>query len=475
MLRQVQNTINEFHMTESGDKVIIGVSGGADSMCLFTALQELADRLDIRLHVVHVNHLLRKEAGEEEEYVRAVCRQQGIPCTVFRKNIEEYAGESGCSIEEAGRNYRYECFEQVRVEENAQRIAVAHHQNDRAETLLFHMIRGTGMRGLGSIPAVRGRIIRPLIQVSRQEIEMYLKEKQIPYYTDSSNASDEYSRNVIRNQVLPVLEDVNQKAVRHITEISDLAQEYWTYVEKQAMELEQECVTVHEGHLSLQEERFARQSRVVQRHLIYRMLSRAAEAVKDIEQVHVEQVLALLDRQTGKQVSLPYGLTGIRTCEGLEVWTEDIRKGKKRTGTPPIDIKIPGLTKLDGIGILECEVLARESIQEISKKPYTKMLDYGKIKNNLCIRNPMDGDYFIVNRQGEHKKLSRFFIDNKVPKEERGSALVLAAGHQVCWIIGMRISEDLKITEATDRVLQIRFQYEGEENEYISFNFKRSN
>lgn len=465
MLEQVQRTVEEFHMTDPGDKIIIGVSGGADSVCLLLVLQELTEELGIQLHVVHVNHLLRREAEEEEAYVRSLCEKMGIPCTVFRKDMEAYARETGCSLEEAGRNYRYACFEQVRAEEQAQKIAVAHHQNDRAETVLFHMIRGTGMRGLGGIPAVRGRIIRPLLQVSRREIEAYLEEKQILYYTDASNASDEYSRNRIRNQVLPLLVNLNEKAVSHITEVSGLAQEYWTYVEMQAQELEPDFVTVHGDYQELKAEGFRKLPGLVQRHLVYRMLSRAAGSVRNLEQIHVEQLLNLLNQGAGRQISLPYGLVGIRTYGGLEVRTGTAGTEKETAAMAPVKIRIPGITPIEGIGRLECTILNSIPNGEISKKTYTKMLDYGKINSTLCIRNPMYGDYFIVNRQGEHKKLSRFFIDNKVPREERESALVLAEGHRICWIIGMRISEELKITAETERILQVRFQYEGEENE----------
>lgn len=465
MLQQVRKTVEEFHMLEAGDGVVIGVSGGADSMCLLTVLQELAEPLELRLYVVHVNHLLRREAEEEEDYVREFCGRQGIPCKVFRKDIEAYAAELGCSVEEAGRSFRYECFEQVRMQEGAQKIAVAHHQNDRAETVLFHMLRGTGLRGLGSIPAVRGEIIRPLLYTGRKEIEDYLEKKQIYYYTDASNASNAYSRNVIRNQVLPLLENINERAVVHITGLSDLAQEYWDYMEQQAMKLEKEYVTVHDSRWLLKAEGFSRQPKVVRRHVIYRMLSQAAGAVKDMEQTHIEQVLELLDKPVGKHISLPYGLMGIRTYSGLEICGNTSQAETKKVGICPVAINVPGITSIEGIGVLECEIQDRSFIQEISKKLYTKMLDYGKINTALCIRNPMHGDYFIINRQGERKKLSRFFIDNKIPKEQRESTLVLAAGPRICWIIGMRISEDLKVTEATEQVLQIKFQYEGEKDE----------
>ncbi len=305
MLEQVKRTIEEFHMIQPGDKIITGVSGGADSMCLFHVLLTLSEELDIRLHVVHVNHLLRKEAGEEEEYVRTVCIQNGIPYTVFQRDITAYAGELGCSLEEAGRVYRYECFEAVCRQEKGQRIAVAHHLNDRAETLLFHAVRGTGMRGLGSIPAVRGRIIRPLLSVSRQEIEAYLAEKQIRYYQDASNHSLDYTRNILRHQVLPVLEQVNEKALCHMGGLSDLAEEYWSYVEEQAERLEQNAVIRCGDGMELMQTAAEGQPKLLLRHLVYRMLVQTAGSARDLAQEHVEQVLSLMNKPVGKRVALP--------------------------------------------------------------------------------------------------------------------------------------------------------------------------
>ena len=162
LLAKVRETMTQFQMLNAGDTVVIGVSGGPDSICLLDVLDRLTEEFAIRLQVVHVNHMLRREAQEEEQYVEEFCRQREIPCRIFHKNIKAYAAEKGWSIEEAGRNYRYACFEQVlkQIEGNG-RIAVAHHQNDCAETMLFHIIRGTGMKGMAGIPAVRYPSVDP--------------------------------------------------------------------------------------------------------------------------------------------------------------------------------------------------------------------------------------------------------------------------------------------------------------------------
>lgn len=459
MIERVRKTIQEFHMLEPGDGVVVGVSGGADSMCLLQVLTELAEEFALKLHVVHVNHLLRTEADIEENYVQEFCKQMNIPCTVFRKNIDAYAEETGASIEEAGRNFRYECFEQVCRQEGMKKIAVAHHQNDRAETLIFHMIRGTGMRGLGSIPPMRGRIIRPLWNVAREDIEAYLKKKKILYYTDASNLSDDYSRNVIRNQILPRMEAINEKAVSHLAEVSTLAKEYWEFVEQMAVQSEKAAVVDCENGVLVGKDRISELPVLVQRHIIYRLLVHLSGSSRDWEQKHVEQVLDLVERPVGKQVSLPYHLQAIRSYEGIRIGAQ---VEPQQSAILPIAVEPNTRIKIAEIGWLDCICIDWTVGGEISKNLYTKMFDYDKIKGNLCVRNPMPGDYLVINSKGEQKKLSRYFIDNKVPREQREHMLVLAFGQQICWVIGMRMSEEFKVTEETNKVLKITFWYEGE-------------
>lgn len=472
MLDTVQKTIEQFHMLESGNGVVLGVSGGADSVCLFMILQELAEVMDLKLHVVHVNHLLRREADEEESYVREICNQYHVACHVFRKDIAAYAEELNCSVEEAGRIYRYDCFEEVCRQNHCDKIAVAHHENDRVETMLFHMVRGTGLRGIGSIPAVRGRIIRPLLYCSRQEIEAYLADKQIRFYNDASNASEEYTRNLIRHQVIPQLEKVNPQAVRHMTELSETAQEYWEYVEREARKAQQECVSRVAQGMEWKKEQMQEFPRVLQRHIVYRVLTEVSGSAKDWEQFHVEQVLDLQNKSVGKRVNLPYKLEAIRSYDGVRIQKELADENEQEPFidnglVQSVEITINGVTVIPQVGRVECHVSEWTGEDEISKKLYTKMMDYDKIYGTLCIRNPKPGDYFIINQEGERKKLSRLFIDKKVPKEQREKQLVLAAGQQVYWIIGMRISEDVKVDVSTKRVLEITFQYEKEyEGEY---------
>lgn len=476
MIDKVRKTVEQYHMLTTGDKVIIGVSGGADSVALFMAMLELKQEYSLDLSVVHVNHMLRQEADAEENYVRELCEKSGIPCLVYRKDIAVYARERNCSTEDAGRSYRYACFlEAAREAYGSDRkaadacsvkAAVAHHMNDRAETMLFHMVRGTGLKGLRGIPAVRQseneelQVIRPLYQVTRQEIEQYLTDKNIAYCTDATNACNEYSRNRIRNQVIPELITVNARAVSHMAALSEQAVEYWDYVEQQAIQYEREHGAGNEILLKC----LAQQPKLLQRHIIYRQLVRVSGHAKDWEEKHVNMVLALAEKEGGKSIQLPYQIQVVQCYDRLVFYggqreeTYETKYICKRT--EPLQIRQTSDIRIDGIGTFTCRIRTRDGMEEISKKIYTEMLDYDTIKDTLYLRNPMPGDYMTINGRGEHKKLSRLFIDEKVPRMDRDRVLVLAAGSQVIWIPGIRIAENVKITDKTVRVLQLDFRIE---------------
>ena len=204
--KQVKEYCDRHQMLERGDRVVLGVSGGADSVCLLFVLLALRRELDLQLHVVHVNHGIRIEAGEDAAYVSALCEAHQVPFYLYEKDIPALAKEWSCSEEEAGRRVRYEAFEEVLRQQCCQKIAVAHNSNDRAETMLFHLFRGTGLTGLAGIRPVRGQIIRPLLCVDRAQIETYLTEKQISYRHDATNDCDDYTRNKIRHHILPYAE-----------------------------------------------------------------------------------------------------------------------------------------------------------------------------------------------------------------------------------------------------------------------------
>ena len=224
MYQRVKEYIQRYHMLEKEDKVVTGVSGGADSICLLFMLIELQKELGFSIVAVHVHHGLREgTADADAAYVQKVCREQGIDLRIFREDVKKYAKKNKLTLEEAGRNVRRMRFGQVLEESGGTKIALAHHQNDNAETLIWNLCRGCGLKGMGGIAPVDGVYVRPLLCLKRKEIESYLAERGISYCTDETNLEDDYTRNRIRSHVIPYLEEqINQQTVEHMADTMEL-------------------------------------------------------------------------------------------------------------------------------------------------------------------------------------------------------------------------------------------------------------
>lgn len=218
--------MEEHRMLKAHDRVVVGVSGGADSVCLFLLLSEYAKRVPLSLAAVHVNHGIRREAGEDARFVEELCREKGVPFFLEERNVREFALRHGYSEEDAGRRVRYDAFFRTAERLGGARIAVAHNSNDNAETMLFHLFRGSGLRGLGGIAPVRGDIIRPILCLERQEVEAYLRSVSAGWCLDLTNQGDDYRRNRIRHHILPYAEEaVTAGAVGHMGRTAELLRE----------------------------------------------------------------------------------------------------------------------------------------------------------------------------------------------------------------------------------------------------------
>ena len=328
--QRVREYMRSWEMTEPGDGLLAGVSGGADSVCLLFLLDELKEELGIRLAAFHLNHGLRgAEADRDEAYVKEICGRLGIPLAVAHENVAEYAAARGISGEEAGRILRYEHMKETAEQFSCQKTATAHHRDDSAETVLFNMFRGSGLKGLSGIRPVRGEVIRPLLCLSRAEIAGYLEERGIPWCEDSTNGENVYTRNRIRNQLLPwVKENINARAPEHILAAAELAAQADAYFAELAEKLladagdlerlPEDAGDVSEAlAVSIPTEIFDRQPPVVQGYLVRAMVSRAAGSPRDISAKHVEAVRALTGPGGGTEAVLPYGLRAVRGYDRL--------------------------------------------------------------------------------------------------------------------------------------------------------------
>ena len=456
-------------MIEEGDRVVAGVSGGADSVCLLFMLCALRERMKFQILVCHVNHGLRgAEADSDEKYVEELCGKLGVPCRIFRENVELTARKRKQSLEEAGRMVRREAFEAMCREYGGTKIATAHHQDDNAETMLLNLARGTGLNGLCGIRPVRERWIRPLLCLGRAEIEEWLESRKIGFCRDATNEEDEYTRNRIRHHIIPALEQqVNMGTVRHLNELSAQLQEVWDFIREQTMEAWDACVSVKEDAagrptVRIDGRRFQETAPAVRKFLAAECIREAAGAGKDIESVHIDALTVLFEKQTGKSLNLPYRVKAQRTYSGVELFQEE--KASENAGTDEVELRIPGETRLPGTNKkILCTVSAAGgdfSAEEIPQKSYTKCFDYDIIKYSLSARFRRPGDYLTVDRKGSRQKLKSYFINEKVPREERDRMLLIADGDHIVWIPGMRMSSAYQIGGKTKRILKIKITEE---------------
>jgi len=449
-LEKIENYIRQYHMIEKGDRIVIGVSGGADSVCLLMALCSLQEKLGFQVLVCHVNHELRgEEAAQDEAYVEMLCHKMQVPFFAFHENVELIAKKRKESLEEAGRYVRRQAFEQLCKEQGGTKIATAHHSNDNAETMLLNMARGTGLRGLCGIR----------------------------YCVDETNQEDEYTRNRIRHHVIPTLEEqVNTRTVEHFVKLSEQAEEIYEYLEKQTDQAWNICAKQTDGlqsrkEIFLKAEEMKHLDPVIKKLLIQRSVSEVAGAQKDIESRHILAVLQLFERQTGRQIDLPYSVTAKRMYEGVLLTKGDKKvtsvhqeEKRKEESNFVLQLQIPGETQIPGTNLKICCTISGEneknSAKEIPQKSYTKCFDYDIIKSSLCVRYRRPGDYFTIDGEGKKKKLKSYFIDEKIPQEERDRQLLIAEESHIVWIPGRRMSSYYQVGDQTKKILKIKIMEE---------------
>ena len=320
---KVLKTIQRYNMLQDGDKVVIGVSGGPDSMTLLNILNNLKEKLNINIYVAHINHMIRKEADEETEYVKDFCAKINVEFFAKKVKVEEEAKKQKIGTEEAGRNIRYEFFEEVAKKVGANKIATAHNSNDNAETVLMNIIRGTSVSGLKGIDKVRdGKFIRPIIECSRDEIEEYCKEQNLNPKYDKTNDENIYTRNKIRNMLIPFLKkEFNPNIIDGINRLSQIATEEEQFINK-TVEKEYERLKIgadnrEENQVILDLKEFNKLDYVIKAKLILYTISKVYGSTNGIEKIHIDDIVKLCSNNIGNKYLTPKA--------GIKVY---VRKGK---------------------------------------------------------------------------------------------------------------------------------------------------
>ncbi|MDD3569654.1 MAG: tRNA lysidine(34) synthetase TilS [Lachnospiraceae bacterium] len=454
MYEKALATINKYNMLQKGDKIVLGVSGGADSVALLRFLCKQREELLLTLFVVHINHGIRGiEANRDEEFVRKLCVQLELDFTSKTFDVPKIAKEMGITEEECGRFLRYEEFKKCLEANNANKIAVAHNLNDQAETLIMRLCRGTGLTGLSGISPVRDNIIRPLIGCTRSEIEDYLESLNQPYCTDSTNLKEDYARNKIRLSLLPYMQkEINSGVINNLAKTAELLSAEDKYMEQQAeIAYKNSLEKITENAVYLRVEDLEKLPEVILRRIIRKGYREFIKDIKDLTFRHITLVIRLLSAGTGKKINLVKGLgakreyeyimltnsTKIQTEDFCYVLHEDVPVFVKEA---EIYVEISKkLKKIDGNSHMVC----------------TKAFDCDKISGVLEVRNRKTGDLISINKEKGHKKIKDFFIDQKIPFEERNRVVLITCKNQVLWAIGKRCGEYFIANSETKNKLYI--------------------
>ncbi len=421
---------------KTNEKVAVAVSGGCDSMSLLHFLFENSAKLGIRVLAINVEHGIRGQASIEDSlFVKDYCDKKGIKLLSYSVNALEYARENKLSVEQSARALRYECFQNALNSGECDKIATAHHRDDNVETVLFNIFRGTGLKGLSGITEQRAdKIIRPFLSLDRKDIEKYAKENGVPFVTDETNLSDDYTRNAIRHNVIPqikkIFPELNQ-SVERLSQIVSKDDEYITSVAQSKTLKVKDSVQIalpcHDAVLS--------------RAVIIALKEMGVK--KDWEKVHVDQVIGLSKLENGAMLSLPKGITAIKEYDKIVFFV----KPEKRIDEQPF-----------GVGEF---IIAGKKIQikivengQIDLKSGL-FLDLDKVSKTAVIRTRREGDSF-TKFGGGSKALGDYFTDKKIPLRERDSKIVIANASEVLAIFGLSISERVRIDEKTRRIVEIK-------------------
>ena len=478
MEKQVLAFMKEEHMVLPQGKLVAAVSGGADSTALLLVLKALQPQLGYQLEAFHVEHGIRgEESLRDADFTMRLCEQLGVPCRLVHVDVPAYAGAHGLGLEEAARILRYAKLREYAMKTGAG-IALAHHMEDNAETILFQQARGSGLAGLCGMQPLTEREgvtwLRPLLGIRRREIESYLHEHAQGFCTDSSNADLQYSRNRIRSRVLPELEQVNDQAIRHIHEGARQLSLIHRFMEKEsAKAYDSLSGLTGDGAITLNIRGLKDLDAALQGPVLLRALEQAAGRRKDITAAHVNSLLQLADRQTGSRVSLPYGLLAERRREELRIGRQGIGDyaaqstqlpgscGETIADLPIVSDRLQWGQTMEiflpeGRISLKCFAFSGNT-GEIPENPYTKWFDYDKIVNDPVIRTRKPGDYLVIDRLGHRKKLQNYLTDIHLSAGEKDRLPLLADGSCILWCIGKRASLLGLVTEETKTIIEMKY------------------
>ena len=467
-LRQdIARTIHAYDMIPARSRVLIGVSGGPDSICLWHVLMGLAHDFNIRIGVAHLNHELRTAASDRDaSFVRELAEFYNTPFFYQKANIRSAAEKSRRSIEEAGRMARYAFFRETAAAHGFDKIALGHHRDDNAEQVLMNLLRGAGLDGLGGIPPVRDQFIRPLIRVCRKDVLSYLAENRLEYMTDQTNADNLFLRNRVRHQLLPLLEKgFNPNIAESLNRLSEICRSEKEWIDGLVLQtLDQ--VTRHRNKIQLTLS-IAGLKRLHQAHL-RRLVRTGIRQIKgDLRRIRMAQIDAAVGLIHSEKAmawcDLPDRIRVEKQGDHLFIQqaSQNLRETPSAQAPPayeyavqfadlPVEIFIPEIQKKIMMSAPDKTAFSEIDCQD----PSYVVFDLDRLRFPLIIRNPRPGDRFTPLGMKGSQKLKDYFINNKVPRPERWGYPVLVSGGEIIWIAGHRIAETVKVTQTSQKLIK---------------------
>jgi tRNA(Ile)-lysidine synthase len=465
LAQRVLHFIREHTLVSYGQKLLVAVSGGPDSVCLLHILVELRDELGISLHVAHLDHQLRGAESEADAgYVADMARRLGIPADVERRDVKAYQARQRISPEEAAREVRYAFLAQVAKTVGAAQVAVGHTTDDNVETILMHLIRGTGIRGLqGLQPVSRWQsqgdtltVVRPLLSVSRQETADYCELHRLMPRTDTSNLSLSPLRNRIRHRFLPLLESYNPRVAEALLRTARIADDALAFIDGESTRLWGEVVREQGNTIILDKKGFLASPSALQRHLLRMSVEKLLGNLKDIETRHIEGMMTALTKPAGRRINLPGGLVFSVEYDRYLLGPDPAALSPFPALENEVSLKIPGETLLPGWCV-------KADIVERSRMPgkidgFTAYFDLGKTGYELLVRPRRPGDRFQPLGMSQTKKLGEFMIDARIPSAWRQHIPVVCSPQHILWVVGWRIDNRVRVSDTTLQVLRLKFE-----------------
>lgn len=467
--KDIKRTLREIPVHERTKPLVVALSGGPDSLALLLALNDLKDELNLKLHVAHMNHGLRgTESDDDEKFVIDLAIQLRLPHTTRFGNVKDYANENKVSIEEAARNMRYEFLSNVVREEKGFGIVLGHTKNDQVETILMHLIRGTGLDGLLGMSTF-GKwqslntdtytvLIRPLLNVGKDSTEQYCYAYNLQPRIDTSNSSIHFTRNKIRTDLIPRIKSYNQNFEKALLRMSSAARYYQDYIETITLDTMKSLTVSAPSGIAFSRNAFCEQHRVIQTNLVLMAYEKMVGNTKNIKSAHIDTILDLASNGKSKIVHLPNNLVVCIDNQEIQFVSKTyLNVTKAKTLTKQV-IKIPGKTTIPGWEIVS---YVEKKSPERLYGAYHISLDAEQIEEPIFVRGRLPGDRFVPTGMKNTKKLQDFMVDTKIPNSKRDSVPIVTLEDEIIWVVGYRKADGLALNANTTNVITIEFNATG--------------